>query len=134
MTIEHIGPILSLAASTSDVAMLDACIAKIHVDIDQALSMPGIWENLSEEQLRSLLTKPEQENRDGKFRLQVICSWIDGGKANDQLHERLDRFNQLLEFVNLTSIADDSLCDIVSSNYAVMESRPHQYVPSSSLV
>ncbi len=111
--------------------MLDACIAKIPVDIDRTLSMPGIWENLSEEQLGCLLTKPELETRDGKFRLQVICSWIDGGKANDLLHERLDRFNQLLEFVNLTSIAHDSLCDIISSNYAVMESRPHQYVPSS---
>ncbi len=126
LTIEHVGPILSLAASTSNVPMLDACTAKMSVDIDRTLSMQVIWDNLPEEQLKYLLERPEVKTRDGVLRLRLLCCWVDGGKANDQLRERLDRFNQLLEFVDLASVSKDSLVDILSSNYAVVESRPHQ--------
>ncbi len=126
MTIEHVGPILSLASATSNLYMLDACISKLSVDIDRTLSMNGIWENLSEEQLINLLTRPGLETRGGEHRLRVICNWIDGGKMNNQLTERLDRFRQLLDFINLASITYPSLVGIMSSNYAVMESRPHQ--------
>ncbi len=126
MTIEHAGPILSLASATSNLYMLDACISKLSVDIDRTLSMNGIWENLSEEQLINLLNRPGLEARGGELRLRVICNWIDGGKMNNQLTERLDRFRQLLDYTDLASISYPSLVGIMSSNYAVMESRPHQ--------
>ncbi len=126
LTIEHVGPILSLAASTSNVPLLDACTAKMSVDIDRTLSIQVIWDNLPEEQLVRLLQKPQLEIRDGELRLRLLCCWVDGGKPNDQLRKRLDRFNQLLEFVDLASVTKDSLVDILSSNYAVVESRPHQ--------
>ncbi len=53
---EHAELLLRLADSTSNVSMHDACIAKLSVDIDRALWIPAIWENMSEEQLNCLLT------------------------------------------------------------------------------
>ncbi len=53
---EHAELLLSLAATTSNITMHDACIAKLSVDIDRALWIPAIWENMSEEQLNCLLT------------------------------------------------------------------------------
>ncbi len=106
--------------------MLNVCISKLSVDIDRTLSMNGIWETLSEEQLIILLTSPGLETRGGELRLRVICNWIDGGKMNNQLTERLDRFRQLLNFIDLASITYPSLVGIISSSYAVMESRRHQ--------
>ncbi len=106
--------------------MLNACTAKMSVDIDRTLSMQVIWDNLPEEQLVRLLQNPQLETRDGELSLRLLCCWVDGGRANDQLRERLERFDQLLKFVNLASITKDSLFDIIASNYAVVESRPHQ--------
>ncbi len=126
MTIEHVGPILSLASATSNLYMIDACISKLSVDIDRTLSMNGIWETLSEEQLIRLLTNPGLETRGGELNLRRICNWIDGGMMINQLTERLDRFSQLLDLIDLASISYPSLVGIISSNYAVMESRPHQ--------
>ncbi len=126
LTIEHIGPILSLAAATSNVDMRNACIAKLSVDTDRMLSIPAIWENLSEEQLNCLLTKPELRLRGGEFGLRVVCSWIDGGKANNELQERLDRFKLFLELVDLTSITEGVLLNIIRSDYAVTESKLHR--------
>ncbi len=134
LTIEYVGPMLSLAASTSNVYMLDACISKLSVDIDRTLSMNGIWENLSEEQLINLLTRPELETRDGEVNLRIICCWVDGGRANNQLQERLVRFKQLLELVDLTSITETSFLRFLRSDYAVLESRPHQLVSYSILL
>ncbi len=106
--------------------MRDACIATLTVDIDWVLCTSAIWENMSEEQLIILLTKPEFGTQDGEQKLRVVCSWIDGGMANNRLRKRLDRFRQLLEFVDLTSITERSLIDIISTNYAVTESRLHR--------
>ncbi len=81
---------------------------------------------MSEEQLIELLNKPEMPTQDGEHRLRVVCSWIDGGMTNNQQHKRLDRFKQLLESIDLASITEGSLIDIISSNYAVTESKPHR--------
>ncbi len=106
--------------------MRDACIAKLSIDIDRALCTSALWEYMSEEHLRNLLTKPEVGTQDGEHRLRVVCAWIDGGMAINQLRERRGRFRQLLESVDLASITEGSLIDIISSNYAVTESRRHR--------
>ncbi len=106
--------------------MRDACIAKLCIDIDRALCISALWETISEKQLINLLTKPEFGTQDGEHRLRVVCAWIDGGMAYNQLHKRLDRFRQLLESVDLASITEPSLIDLMSSNYAVTESKPHR--------
>ncbi len=126
LTIEQVGPVLSLAAATSNIDMRDACIAKLSVDTDRILSIPAILENISEEQLKCLLTKPEMSTLGAEFRLRVVCRWVDGGKVNSQLQERLDRFKQLLELVDLASITERTLLDFIRSDYAVTESKPHQ--------
>ncbi len=126
LTIEHVGPILSLAAATLNINMRDACMAKLTVNIDGTHLMPQIWENLSEEQLDCLLRNPEISTRGGEQGLRVVCTWIDGGKANNTLHERLDGFRHLLEFIDLASITEGALLDIISSKYAVTESGPHR--------
>ncbi len=126
LTIEHVGPILSLAAATSNLKMRDACIAKLSVDTDRILSIPAIWENMSDEQVDYLLKKPEMSNRGGEFRLRVVCRWVDGGKANNELQERLDRFKLLLKLVDLASITESALLDFIRLDYAVTDSRPHQ--------
>ncbi len=51
---------------------------------------------MSEEQLIELLNKPEMSTQDDEHSLRVICAWIDGGMANNQLHKRLHQFRQLL--------------------------------------
>ncbi len=81
---------------------------------------------MSEKQLINLLTKPELGTQDGEHMLRVVCTWIDGGMAYNQLHKRLDRFRQLLQSVDLASITEGSLIEIISSNYAVTESKPHR--------
>ncbi len=106
--------------------MRDACIAKLSIDIDRALCISVLWENMSEEHLRNLLTKPVVGNQDGEHRLRAVCAWIDGGMAINKLHERRHRFRQLLESVDLAPITEGSLIDIISSNYAVTESKPHR--------
>ncbi len=126
MTVDCVGPILGLAASTSNVYMLDTCISKLSVDIDKTLSMAEIWDALSEEQLIKILTRQELETRGGELPLRIICCWIDGGKANDQLQERLDRFRQLLDFVNLASITEGALLDFIRLDFALTESKSHQ--------
>ncbi len=106
--------------------MRDACIAKLSIDIDRALCISALWEYMSEEHLRNLLTKPGVGTQDGEHRLRVVCAWIDGGMPKNQLHERRNRFRQLLGFVDLATITKKSLIDIITSNYAVTESRPHR--------
>ncbi len=81
---------------------------------------------MSEEQLINLLTKPEVAIQDGERKLRVVCSWIDGGMVKNQLRERRGRFRHLLGFVDLATITERSLIDIISSNYAVTESRRHR--------
>ncbi len=78
------------------------------------------------EHLRNLLTKPEVATQDGERKLRVVCTWIDGGMAKNQLRERRGRFRQLLGFVDLAAITERSLIDIISSNFAVTESRRHR--------
>ncbi len=106
--------------------MRDACVAKMSVDIDRALFISALWETISEVQLINFLTKPEVGARDSEQKLRVVCAWIDGGMTKNQLKARLHRFGHLLEFVDLTSITESSLIDIISSNYAVTESRRHR--------
>ncbi len=106
--------------------MRDACIATLAVDIDRVFFIFALWEHMSEEQLLNLLAKPEVATQDGERRLRVVCSWIDGGMAKNQLRKRRHRFRQLLGFVDLATITERSLIEIISSNYAVMESRPHR--------
>ncbi len=106
--------------------MRDACIGKIFVDIDRAICISAIWDNMSKEQLIELLNTPEMSTQDDEHSLRVICAWIDGGLPNNQLHKRLHQFRQLLEFVDLASITEGSLIDIISSNYSATESRPHR--------
>ncbi len=106
--------------------MRDACIATLAVNIDRVLFVSAIWENMSEEQLIYLLTKSEVATQGGERKLRVVCIWIDGGMAKNQLRERRDRFRQVLRFVDLATITERSLIDIISSNYAVTESRQHR--------
>ncbi len=124
--IEHVGLLLGLAAATSNVTMRDACIATLAVDIDRVFFISAIWEHMPEEQLIDLLTKSEVATLDGERKLRVVCSWIDGGVAKNQLRERRDRFRQLLKFVDLATITEKSLMDIISFNYALTESRQHR--------
>ncbi len=70
---------------------MSASQTKPSVDIDGMLLMPEIWDTMSEEQLIDLLTNSELSTRNGELKLRAVCSWIDGGKANNQLRERLGR-------------------------------------------
>ncbi len=96
------------------------------LDIDGMLLTPELWDKMSEEQLIDLLTKPELSTRNVELKLRAVCSWVDGGKAYNQLRERLGRFRQLLDFVDLASITERSFLDVILSDYAILESRPHR--------
>ncbi len=105
---------------------MSASQTKPPLDIDGMLLTPELWDKMSEEQLIDLLTKPELSTRNGEPKLRAVCSWIDGGKANTQLRERLGRFRLLLDFVDLASITERSFLDFMLSDYAILESRPHR--------
>ncbi len=85
----------------------------------QASSAADVLQNLDPnvavDQLKELLQTPFVKSIGGELQLRLVATWTDSGYPN-----RLDLFNDLLPLIDLKSIRDAAILNIMVENYAIL--------------
>ncbi len=85
------------------------------IDIDKLLSLSAFGPETSEMGLILILEHEKLRKQSGERQLRLVAHWIDGDKD-----ARLNRFEHLLQFVNLGTISYERYATFTVWNHAII--------------